>query len=193
MEALPVDHARFLLIRLVLRKQGCWFRQCKLEEKYASDLGSKVLDTMKELWTTVITDHPHDSTSAAASSCEAQSKNVRDISISRFATSDEEATIDELLDCLALEEIKTLAKNNHVWSSNMTVSVYPRSASRMVIDDLKVRQLKEALRKHTSTQSTLTFAMVIPKNTSFVPSSSNFTVKDGRLRNQILKLTCLFA
>jgi hypothetical protein len=42
-------HARYLLIRLALRKSGAWFRQCKLEVQYNGDLGPNTLAAMLEL------------------------------------------------------------------------------------------------------------------------------------------------
>ena len=130
---LLIDKARYLLARLLLRKTGRWYRVKNL--KYASELGiTGIQDAMAELCCLAKEqpDLPR-STQKSSSYCDPvvidltldeddppeQNRQMDGISdadetLEVFAEDESRATLDELVSCLDVEELKNMSKTMKV-------------------------------------------------------------------------------
>ncbi|EPQ57894.1 hypothetical protein GLOTRDRAFT_36429 [Gloeophyllum trabeum ATCC 11539] len=107
-------NARYLFIRLLLRKPATWHGLGSLN--YKSELGDAILDAVHELCGNEPKPTPpmlKSSTSEDGPASEQSAPNSLETS-SIFAESDSQATLQELLECLTVPQLKDLAKRMKV-------------------------------------------------------------------------------
>ncbi|KZT35489.1 hypothetical protein SISSUDRAFT_166710 [Sistotremastrum suecicum HHB10207 ss-3] len=171
-------HARYLLIRLCLRKTA-WFTHQDLSKRYQGELGCHVQEAMDELCRNDPTAPAREEDLCSEGE---SSKGPRKQALGNawsFARSTDDASADELLNCLNLDQLKTLAKQNKILKNGMTSE-----------------KIKEALKSNGSSQATLSFVRAPSKtktNSTFFginyTSDGKKATQAHRLKQQVLMLT----
>ena len=149
------DDARYLLVRLALRKPGQWFRLDDITKRYGDHFQGNALDAVRELCQTrgppkfkhgkpieiidlTVDDadvkEEVDENTTLAESYKPKS-NIRDadgidpanLDLSVFAVDQEQMSLFDLMSRLNLDELRALAKDVKVSQSGLKVRLLPRT------------------------------------------------------------------